>query len=71
MIRCNYCGRFIGYRTRWHYTPYGTVLDYEPPDDVNICVRCHDALTEEDIALIERIAWLPLVKFEIENEKSK
>lgn len=43
MIRCNYCGRFIGYKTRWHYTPFGTVLDFEPPDDVNICVRCHDA----------------------------
>jgi len=67
MIRCDYCGRFIGYKTRWNYTPFGTVLDYEPPDSVNICVRCHGGMTEEDIERIKQIAWLPLAKIEVVN----
>ena len=65
MIRCNYCGRFIGYKTRWVYTPFDSMA-VEPPDDVNICVRCYEGLTEEDIVLIKRIAWLPLTKMEVE-----
>jgi len=69
MIRCNYCGRFIGYKTRWNYTPFGGPLDMEPPDDVNICTRCYDGLTEKDIELIKRIAWLPLAKIDYSLNK--
>ena len=65
MIRCNYCGRFIGYKTRWNYTPFdSTGIALEPPDDVNICTKCYDGLSEKDIELIKRIAWLPLAKID-------
>ena len=67
MIRCNYCGRFIGYKTRWNYTPYD-VTAVEPPDDVNICEKCFNGLTQEQIDLIKSIAWMPLTKIEVPLE---
>lgn len=64
MIRCNYCGRFIGYKARWSYTPFD-VNAVEPPDDVNICEKCFEGLTEQQVNLIKSIAWMPLVKMDV------
>jgi len=68
MIRCNYCGRFISYKSaRWNYTPFDANA-LEPPDDVNICEKCFSGVGESDINLIKRIAWIPLAKIEAVNE---
>jgi len=68
MIRCNYCGRFIGYKARWSYTPFDANA-LEPPDDVNICLKCYDGMTEKDIALVKRISWIPLAKIDYSEHK--
>ena len=68
MIRCNYCGRFIGYGARWNYTPFDSTA-VEPPDDVNICLRCYGGLSEDDVVRIKAIAWLPLTKIDYSLNK--
>lgn len=37
-LRCNYCGKFI--KNGYTYTPFGTYLDEEPPEDEYICYKC-------------------------------
>jgi hypothetical protein len=64
-LRCNYCGRFISFsKPRWNYTPFDANA-LEPPDDVNICEKCYNRLSEKDLALIKSIAWIPLTKIEV------
>lgn len=37
-IRCHWCGKFM--KSGYVYTPWGTCLDEEPPDDELICDKC-------------------------------
>ncbi len=37
-MRCNWCGKFMN--KGYVYTPYGTCLDEEPPNDEYICDKC-------------------------------
>lgn len=59
-LRCSECGKCVSYRDPdvMAYTLYGTQYDTEPPDPVYICGPCWDGLTDEDKALIERVAWM-------------
>ena len=55
--RCSHCGRYVGYKTRWAYTPFDANA-LEPPDEVYICTKCYDAMSEEQKGLTNRIAWI-------------
>lgn len=37
--RCSDCGQFLGEEYDV-YTPFGSYTDLEPPDDVEICLKC-------------------------------
>jgi hypothetical protein len=45
-IKCDYCGKFSSWDGHDEYTPYGSCVDYEPPDPVHFCAEC--AKAEED-----------------------
>ena len=60
MIRCSYCGKFIGYNGYWSYTPFGSCADLEPPDPVDICQRCYNKIDEQGFELIKKVSWIPL-----------
>jgi hypothetical protein len=68
--RCSHCGRYVGYKARWAYTPYD-VNALEPPDEEYICTKCYEGLTEKDLALIKSIAWIPLRKIEVPVDLDK
>ena len=58
MIRCEWCGQFINHG--YVYTPFGTYLDEEPPDDKHICDKC---FTPERKALLSN-QWRQPLRFD-------
>ncbi len=41
--RCDYCGKFIGFREpHFVWTPFGGVYDIDPPDDERAHVECFE-----------------------------
>jgi hypothetical protein len=56
MKRCSYCGKYMS--KGYVYTPWGTYLDEEPPDDKFICSKC---FTPERKSLLSNM-WRPPTK---------
>jgi len=59
-LRCNRCGQFIGQNDKQAvaYTPYGTCLDTEPPDEEYICGKCWtEDMDDSDRALTRMVSW--------------
>jgi hypothetical protein len=42
--KCKRCGQYIGFENHVVSSPYGGVLDYEPPDFEFICLECWDGI---------------------------
>lgn len=64
---CVYCGRFISWKQYVTWTPYGTALDLEPPDDEFMCKPCWDKLSEKDQERYRTWEWHPAVVVEQET----
>jgi len=57
MRKCYFCGKFIGYgEAVYTWTPYGGVLDLEPPEDEHAHARCYDNSSMKD--LIIKTSWM-------------
>ena len=57
-IRCDICGKLMGYHEWYTWTPYGSCMDLEPPDSQEAHVRCYEGMTEAERHLTERISWI-------------
>lgn len=55
-LRCFYCGKFCSAENLFVYTPWGSTLDLEPPEDEYICRKC---LTPEEKKLLLTM-WHPV-----------
>ena len=51
MNRCDYCGKFCSWVGIDSYTPFGTAVDTEPPDEVFMCCKCSQTETRRMVQL--------------------
>jgi len=59
--QCSECGKFVGCKDADAvvYTPYGTCLDIEPPDELAICGACWRGTTDVERKALGRSVWIP------------
>jgi len=57
-IKCDICGKFIGYKSHYDWTHYGSLLDLEPPDPNHAHIECYENQSEHEKQLTERTSWL-------------
>jgi len=62
-FRCYMCGKFISYADleiaiRW--TPFGSSLDEEPPDEEYAHKGCWDKASARTKDTIKTLAWIPV-----------
>jgi hypothetical protein len=58
---CNFCGKFMSYKQMRNgvtWTPYGGVLDIDPPDHEASHITCWNNAKPSEVDLIRRIAWI-------------
>lgn len=60
-LRCNRCGRFMSIHDpdAVSYTPFGGVLDVDPPDPEYMCGKCWRSLTLDEKTMEEETNWIP------------
>jgi hypothetical protein len=52
-LKCDWCGHFIASNTGMVYTPFGSPLDINPPEEEHVCDTCFK--TNEE--LIRKSSW--------------
>lgn len=58
VLKCDICGKFIGWKTHYTWTYYGNANDYEPPDPNHAHLDCYNKQTDNEKQLTYRSSWL-------------
>jgi len=63
-MRCGWCGKFISFKDEdaMTYTNFGSYYDLEPPDAIDVCGKCWNALSGEKKEYYKKQVWMPATK---------
>jgi hypothetical protein len=56
---CHLCGKFVSWKDFVVCTPFGSVLDLEPPDDEYFHPKCYEGWIGKRLLDDPRYTWIP------------
>ena len=68
-FKCDHCGRFISSQDgeAFHFTPFGSVVDSEPPEPSEVCGACKPEY--EPYAFSPDRVWIPAERLFVRSKK--